>query len=84
MLHIIHVMRIRKILISYVRLDHMLYSFLHSLIIHYLYSYVDLDSGTARVEKYKSVEPAYVDQVLKFWFWNGGLELNNEGRIISR
>jgi hypothetical protein len=31
------------------------------------------------VEKYKSVEPAYVDQVLKFGFWNGELELNNEG-----
>ena len=24
-----------------------------------------MDSGTARVEKYKSVEPAYVDQVIE-------------------
>ena len=29
----------------------------------YTCSYIDLDSGIARVEKYKSVEPAYVDQV---------------------
>ena len=37
-------------------------------------SYIDLDSGTARVEKYKSVEPAYVDQVFSVDFgmenWN--------------
>ena len=31
-------------------------------------SYIDLDSGTARVEKYKSVEPAYVDQVFNVDF----------------
>ena len=41
----------------------MFLSFLHFRTIHN-YSYIDLDSGTARVEKYKSVEPAYVDQVL--------------------
>lgn len=28
-----------------------------------LCSYVNLDSGTARVEKYNSVEPAYIDEV---------------------
>ena len=58
------------------------YTWMHFLsFLHSLYSYLDL--GTARVEKYKSVEPAYVDQVLKYWFWNGELELNIEGWIIS-
>ena len=48
-------------------------------------SYIDLDSGTARVEKYKSVEPAYVDQVyIQCWFWNGELELNNEGLFLGQ
>ena len=56
-------------------------SCLHSLIILCLYSYIDLDSGTARVEKYKSVEPAYVDQVLKYWFWSEELELNSDRRL---
>ena len=43
-------------------LDTLFFAYLHLL---FVYSYIDLDSGTARVEKYKSVEPAYVDQVLK-------------------
>lgn len=42
-----------------------------------------MDAGTASVEKYKSVEPAYVDQVLCSNFWIGnGIEDGMERIIV--
>lgn len=44
-----------------------IYSALTAFTLFLLFSYINLDSGKARVVRYRSLEPAYVDQV-RVWY----------------
>ena len=90
----IYVMRICKklMLISYARLDHMLYSInyntFHLFFIHLSFT-ICIATLTWTREQPEWRNTRVWNQLmwiryLKYWFWNGELELNNKGRIISR